>query len=180
MQDRVSQYPGRVKLTPVSGQENVYDMEWADQPVVEGTPLNKETLLSAETEATFGLGTDKTVDEILRSCTRVEIGNYSGTGTYGSENKNSLSFSFYPSMIFIQQTSIGNKDGTAMPIVPFMQTAQVLVDGTTNNYISLNSSFNDDDYTGNSGVTVQWYSSRNAQIQLNEDGSSYRYIAVKR
>ena len=26
MQDRISLYPGRVKLTPVSGQDNVYDM----------------------------------------------------------------------------------------------------------------------------------------------------------
>lgn len=41
VQDRVSTYPGRVKLTPVSGQTNVYDMIRADQPVQEGTPLNK-------------------------------------------------------------------------------------------------------------------------------------------
>lgn len=43
--DRVSTYPGRVKLTPVGGGEAVlYDMEWADEPVVEGTPLNKVNL----------------------------------------------------------------------------------------------------------------------------------------
>ena len=43
--DRVSTYPGRVKLTPVGGGEPVlYDMEWADEPVVPGTPLNKENL----------------------------------------------------------------------------------------------------------------------------------------
>lgn len=45
MQDRQPTYPGRVKLTPVSGQANVYDMERADQPIVEGTALNKANLL---------------------------------------------------------------------------------------------------------------------------------------
>lgn len=39
--DRVPTYPGRVKLTPVSGQTNVYDMVRADSPVEEGTPINK-------------------------------------------------------------------------------------------------------------------------------------------
>ena len=44
VEDRVSTYPGRVKLTPVSGQTNVYDMVRADVPVQEGTPLNKALL----------------------------------------------------------------------------------------------------------------------------------------
>jgi len=44
VEDRVSTYPGRIKLTPVSGQTNVYDMSRADDPVQEGTPLNKALL----------------------------------------------------------------------------------------------------------------------------------------
>ena len=40
--DRVPTYPGRVKLVPVSGQTNVYDMTRADNPVQAGTPINKE------------------------------------------------------------------------------------------------------------------------------------------
>ena len=39
--DRVPKYPGRVKLAPVVGQENTYDMIRADEPIVEGTPINK-------------------------------------------------------------------------------------------------------------------------------------------
>jgi hypothetical protein len=39
--DRVPTYPGRVKLTPVSGQDNVYDMVRSDSPVEPGTPINK-------------------------------------------------------------------------------------------------------------------------------------------
>lgn len=40
IKDRVSKYPGRVKLTPVAGQANTYDMVRADQPTEEGTVLN--------------------------------------------------------------------------------------------------------------------------------------------
>ena len=40
--DRVSKYPGRVRLVPVEGQPNVFDMVRADEPTVEGTLLNAE------------------------------------------------------------------------------------------------------------------------------------------
>lgn len=55
MQDRISIYPGRVKITPVSGQDNVYDMTRQDNPTTEGTPLNKSTLLTDEVAETLGL-----------------------------------------------------------------------------------------------------------------------------
>ena len=45
--DRSPQYPGRVRLTPVSGQNNVYDMTLEDgagtTTYPAGTPLNKQT-----------------------------------------------------------------------------------------------------------------------------------------
>ena len=64
MQDRVSLYPGRVKLEPVAGQANLYDLTRADQPTQEGTPLNKASLLSDATKtALFGAAADRTVDE---------------------------------------------------------------------------------------------------------------------
>lgn len=49
MENRQPTYPGRVKLTPVPGSVDLYDMERADEPTVEGTPLNKETLLQDST-----------------------------------------------------------------------------------------------------------------------------------
>lgn len=39
--DRISTYPGRVKLIPVEGQANTYDMVRADEPIEPGTPINK-------------------------------------------------------------------------------------------------------------------------------------------
>lgn len=49
MKDRTPRYPGRVHLTPVSGQANTYDLTRADSPIEEGTPINKQTLLTDET-----------------------------------------------------------------------------------------------------------------------------------
>lgn len=42
VEDRVSTYPGRVVLTPVAGEENTFDMVRADQPITEGTQINKK------------------------------------------------------------------------------------------------------------------------------------------
>ncbi len=65
MQDRVPLYPGRVKLTPVSGQENTYDMVRADEPTQEGTPLSKATFLKDNTAAMFGMGNQSIPDDVL-------------------------------------------------------------------------------------------------------------------
>lgn len=55
MQDRVPTYPGRVKLIPVLGQENTYEMVRADKPTQEGTPLNKANLLQDSVANMYGL-----------------------------------------------------------------------------------------------------------------------------
>lgn len=74
MQDRVSLYPGRVKLEPVAGQANLYDLTRADQPTQEGTPLNKASLLKDATATAFGLGTDALPDDVLNLLSRFQAG----------------------------------------------------------------------------------------------------------
>ena len=71
MQDRIPLYPGRVTMTPVSGQANTYDMVRADDPTQAGTPLNKATLLKDATAALYGLGTGAVPDDVL-----AELGKY--------------------------------------------------------------------------------------------------------
>lgn len=44
IEDRVPTYPGRVELTPVEGQTNVFDVVRADDPVIPGSPINKKLL----------------------------------------------------------------------------------------------------------------------------------------
>lgn len=71
MQDRIPLYPGRVKMTPVTGQANTFDMVRADDPTQAGTPLNKATLLKDATAALFGLGASTVPDDVL-----AELGKY--------------------------------------------------------------------------------------------------------
>lgn len=65
MQDRIPLYPGRVKMTPVAGQANTYDMVRADDPTQAGTPLNKATFLKDATAALFGKTNAAVPDDIL-------------------------------------------------------------------------------------------------------------------
>ena len=48
--DRVPTHPGRVRLIPVQGQNDVYDLVRADEPVEEGTPINKALFESIRTD----------------------------------------------------------------------------------------------------------------------------------
>ena len=60
MKDRIPRYAGRIRLTPVQGEQGVYDTERADEPLQNGTPLNKSTLLSGEVENQLGLDENST------------------------------------------------------------------------------------------------------------------------
>lgn len=48
--DRIPKYPGRVKMIPVPGQENTYDMVRADDPSEAGTPINRTLFESIGTD----------------------------------------------------------------------------------------------------------------------------------
>ena len=90
MQDRVSLYPGRVKLEPVAGQANLYDLTRADQPTQEGTPLNKASLLKDATAALFALSADALPDDVLAKIGSLPFGwrllkAYKVAGTYEFE-----------------------------------------------------------------------------------------------
>ena len=111
MQDRISKYPGRIKLNPVDGQENVYDMERADEPTQEGHPLSAATLLRDATAALFDQGGNATPDDIfalladhITGAVKFSTGTYRGAPTDGignAEAPTSLTFSFKPSFVVV-------------------------------------------------------------------------------
>lgn len=84
MQDRVSLYPGRVKLEPVAGQANLYDLTRADQPTQEGTPLNKATLLKDDTAEKYGLGDNALVDDAFKFLAPGKLATITVTTTLGA------------------------------------------------------------------------------------------------
>lgn len=67
MKDRTPKFPGRVKLDPVAGQTNIYDMTRADEPDDTGTPFNKRTMLQESTAQFLKLPlANPFVDDALR------------------------------------------------------------------------------------------------------------------
>ena len=79
--DRIPTYPGRVKLNPVAGQANTYDMVRADDPIEPGTPINRALFASiaATMEATKQLVENK----LLELAQRVTIGGLAVGAIFG-------------------------------------------------------------------------------------------------
>lgn len=114
MQDREPTYPGRVTMTPVFGQENTYDMERADKPLQQGTPLNKATLLKDATAALYGLGTGAVPDDVL-----AELGKYKQywwqrkeytSGTYTLDASATISLNYNTGTWWIQYSDTVSVD----------------------------------------------------------------------
>lgn len=133
MKDRIPTYPGRVKLTPVSGQTNTYDMVRADEPVQEGTPLNKNTLLRDATAEALGLTADATVDEALGALNTkaTNVSNNYMWATYKAEWQTqetattSVSTALSSALTFQYSTDIEIlQDGTIQLVNPTLVSAQ--------------------------------------------------------
>lgn len=118
MQDRVATYPNRWKLTPVTGETNVYDFERADEPVVAGTPLNKATFLpdtvAAAVAAATGISGITLPADALNAIAayitavgsssyinRVVTGSYVGTGGTSTTKTVTLTFPFNPKFVVV-------------------------------------------------------------------------------
>lgn len=207
MQDRVSLYPGRVKLAPVAGQENTYDMVRADSPTQEGTPLNKDSLLKDDTAALYGLGVDAVPDDVFAllktlvdnaqssadSKVKIQTGSYVGTGTHGEDSPCSLTFNFVPKVVYIIQSekiSVSANRGYDHIYPHFIQLVSKATSGV-GTYAKYNTQ--DDKYIGDSQLvlcsfkdkTVSWYSCLSATQyvmyainQMNDSGTTYYYIAI--
>ena len=109
----------------------------------------------------------------LTSCGNCKIvtGSYTGTGKYGSGNKNSLTFPFEPKLVIVQNKS------KAMPELGASDTHQYgmllairgLAQYVTSAYPFILS------WEGN---TLRWYSEYNERLQLNVSGQAYCYLAI--
>lgn len=208
MRDRVPKYPGRVQLTPVAGQTNIYDMIRADDPTQAGDALNKANLLPDDVAAALGLTGNPQVKDALMALfggiadasalantkARVVTGFYTGTGTYGQSARNSLVFPFVPKFLIIQYryvTPNTNNSGTLHS--PLMTGAIIQYDalirayensvayGKTTGFCSARNS--DANVTllctfSADRKTLYWYASASADAQLNTSGYVYEYTAI--
>lgn len=191
MQDRVSLYPGRVKLTPVAGQDNAFDMVRADEPTQEGTKLSKATLLSDEVaillggdssmvpSQAFAILTEKSNQhEQQLSLPKIVFGSYKGTGKYGASNPSSLAFQRRPVRVQIESTGASSK-------IFFVNELTSSYKVTGYYYRATSGALSGEDaYTSSSYAkfddatnTLYWYSTRDATGQSNTASTEFLYTA---
>lgn len=95
---------------------------------------------------------------------QIATGSYTGTGTSGSSNPNSLTFPFVPKIVFMR-----GADGGNIPFPYFWGTGSFYLDigGSSSRGVTANAS----------GKTLQWYEGY-ATTQLNESGKTYYWLAI--
>lgn len=115
----------------------------------------------------------KTLDEVMGFPCQVYAGSYVGTGTYGQSNPNSLTFPFTPKLwgiyAVVENTSTPSFD-PVLNIWDWVSRERVY-----SSYSGVGSGIIATEITGNS---VSWYSSTNANVQLNDAGDTYYYFAL--
>lgn len=92
---------------------------------------------------------------------KVHPGAYTGTGTYGTDNPNTLEFEFEPKMVLIQ--------GTAGRVAILIKPSGVGVSIGPNESTTLNVTWQ--------GKAVSWYNALNAANQMNTENETYSYTA---
>lgn len=155
----------------------------------QGTPLNKDTLLKDATAQLYGLTPSTAVpDDVFQILAQaalyktvgptaglydvsdnlllklpgvqIETGSYVGTGTYGRNNKNSLTFGIEPLVVMVCRS---DSSSYASFLNPCKKSA-----GYQNYGLS--------DLTW-SDKSLSWNNQYNADYQLNRSNTTYYYIA---
>lgn len=109
------------------------------------------------------------IEAALAGIPKIATGTYTGKGTSGSGNKNTLSFDFSPTLVII--TTRSTTSSGAGVVLLSGQTSSAGVSAQYNSYsLELHVFWN--------GNTVSWYSDRDAVRQLNLSNTTYHYFAL--
>lgn len=109
---------------------------------------------------------------------KIVTGSYVGTGAYGQNNPNTLTFSKTPKMFGIYAVNISSGGNVTLAANILQQTVVPWIVGKTINTTLSDARTSKMTFTNN---TVSWYSSdagSNAGSQLNSQGWTYYYFAV--
>ena len=94
---------------------------------------------------------------------KIEVGSYVGTGTYGTMNRCSLTFSSTPKIVFIKSS------GESKVMILFYGHTWGDSTGSTSNSSEPQTTWN--------GNKVTWYTESSANVQFNSSGETYDYLA---
>lgn len=200
MQDRIPTHAGRVKLTPVAGTTDKFDLEMADEPTVEGTPLNKANLLSDTTAQKFvdaGIvptaptTPNEAFDSIaeyipdletkLDSFCKKALVTWDGTG----QTTKTITFGFKPLFFVVWDVSVAYASifyqsgssayGLSSPTSAFIMPRTDLV--STGLYYAASGNNGSVTAINDTSVTLGGSGSLGAKFVYNASGSSYAAIA---
>lgn len=140
-----------------------------------GTPFAKSEILTDETASLYGMDETAVPDHIFKkiisglNMARIVNGSYVGTGDYGANNKNELSFSIQPKLLIVS----GNEK--MMITVYGTEFALLFRSATgTSSSVQINNVQWDDN-------TVQWWNDGSvfgAEFQMNVSEVQYHYIVI--
>ena len=155
---------------------------------VEGA-YTKQQILTSATADLYGLGASAVPDDVLATARslistaqstadskcKIIPGSYVGAGTYGSGNKNSLTFDKPPKMLIVTSTANASHGNTrSYNLLLYISGVDGLAPSSFTNG-------SDGFYLvtiSGSGNTVSWYSTESAEYQLNKSGVTYNYIVA--
>ena len=113
---------------------------------------------------------------------RIATGSYTGTGTYGSSNPNSLTFEFEPKFIWLYGQMYNERWGHLNYNLGYCTV--VATDTLTTQFVGNRGFYQVGDYNtmyakkSADGKNVQWYVTQNAEGQYNAIGYTYYYLAI--
>lgn len=183
MKDRVPGSPGRVLITPEGGGAAFYaTMARADNPIQEGDPLNKATLLTDETAALFGLSPSAVPNDVFGWLGKYTLhwwARYNKTAPYytlgdlvSTQENIEASFDIY------YGTSLSVADDGTLSISNGTATTLASGDNLTlsNNYVRITSSGKNYFYYLESGGTVGYYSSSKVKLENHRAVTGHRAV----
>ena len=104
-------------------------------------------------------------------------GTYQGGGSYGANNKNYLTFTKIPTVIYISNKPNRSNSAALLVIVPRLKIGYSFFNAGQSPSAP-NSAWNTLLEVSVSGTTVSWYSTRSEGSQGNNRGETYTYVAM--
>jgi hypothetical protein len=101
---------------------------------------------------------------------KIQAGTYTGTGTYGTNSKNTLTFAFTPKLVIVHEASKGLCGFGYNFSARWGTTAAAYTYASSDAYMAQTVTY--------SGNTISWYNEANSTFQCNSSGTVYSYIAL--
>ena len=129
----------------------------------------QQQILSNATKTLYGLGSSAVPDDVFswifswtaQEAPKIETGSYVGTGRYGDKNKNEILFDRMPVIVIV--SSMDDSYNYSF----------TWIEGVKSSHTTISKQV----YSRESNKFI-WYSTDNAQVQLNAAGATYFYAAI--